>query len=471
MKINPDIKGIKIDQTEYLMNQYADDTTIILDGSASSLEGTLNTLKKFENCSGLKINIDKTNAVWIGSKRQSREKLLHNLQLKWNWEGKFKLLGIQYNLSKENILAENFTIYYNEIKRILNNWTLRKLTIVGKITVIKSLALSKLVHLFMTLPDPDNDYVKKLETMFFKFIWGKGKDRIKRSVIINDIEDGGLNAPHIMSFCRSLKLTWIKKLINDNDFSSWKMLILDRINKIGGNLIFHYDSKLVSKFTGNLNPFWQSVLKSWHSLPKEPATDCNSILRETIWYNSRILVNGKAVFYKQWYDSGIWYINDLVNENGKFLSYKEFLEIYNIKETFLGFQGIKDAIPREWKQILTNQEIHKEDLYFKYFIQLSNLKKPSKHFYNILKGTHSTVPKKSQDKWLLDIPTLEIHNWEDVYSLTKYITKDTKLQVFQYQILHRYLVTNSKLYIYGKKEHDRCTFCDSDKESILHLFW
>ena len=132
MKINPDIKGIKIDQTEYLMNQYADDTTIILDGSVSSLEGTLNTLKKFENCSGLKINIDKTNAVWIGSKRQSREKLLHNLKLKWNWEGKFKLLGIQYNLSKENILAEHFTIYHIEINRILNNWKLRKLTIVGK---------------------------------------------------------------------------------------------------------------------------------------------------------------------------------------------------------------------------------------------------------------------------------------------------------------------------------------------------
>jgi hypothetical protein len=34
----------------------------------------------------------------------------------------------------------------------------------GKITIVKSLALSKLVHLFMVLPNPTNDFFKRLET-------------------------------------------------------------------------------------------------------------------------------------------------------------------------------------------------------------------------------------------------------------------------------------------------------------------
>ena len=38
---NKDIKGIKIDDTEYLISQYADDTSIILDGTPESLDASL----------------------------------------------------------------------------------------------------------------------------------------------------------------------------------------------------------------------------------------------------------------------------------------------------------------------------------------------------------------------------------------------------------------------------------------------
>ena len=38
IKHNPDIKGIKIDENEHLISQYADDTLIILDGTEKSLK-------------------------------------------------------------------------------------------------------------------------------------------------------------------------------------------------------------------------------------------------------------------------------------------------------------------------------------------------------------------------------------------------------------------------------------------------
>ena len=40
--MTPEIVGIKIGKTEFKMVQYADDTTIILDGSRDSLQATLN---------------------------------------------------------------------------------------------------------------------------------------------------------------------------------------------------------------------------------------------------------------------------------------------------------------------------------------------------------------------------------------------------------------------------------------------
>ena len=56
---------------EYKVLQYADDTTIILDGTESSLRATLKLLDVFYDISGLKINIDKTSAIWIGLKKGS----------------------------------------------------------------------------------------------------------------------------------------------------------------------------------------------------------------------------------------------------------------------------------------------------------------------------------------------------------------------------------------------------------------
>ncbi len=50
------------------------------------------------------------------------------------------------------------------------------------------------------------------------------------------------------------------------------------------------------------------------------------------------------------------------------------------------------------------------------------------------------------------------------------MTKSTKLQTFQYKILHRCTVTNSKLYYFKIKQNNLCSFCNLYKEDITHLF-
>ena len=64
---NQGISGIVIDNIECKISQYADDSTVILDGSNRSLLQTLETLDLFERMSGLKVNEEKTNVVYIGS--------------------------------------------------------------------------------------------------------------------------------------------------------------------------------------------------------------------------------------------------------------------------------------------------------------------------------------------------------------------------------------------------------------------
>ena len=67
------LQGIKIDNKEFKLYQHADDTKAFLNGSKNSLHQLMLILKKFYNMSGLKINEDKTKALWIGAMRHSEK--------------------------------------------------------------------------------------------------------------------------------------------------------------------------------------------------------------------------------------------------------------------------------------------------------------------------------------------------------------------------------------------------------------
>ena len=81
IKNNDSIKGIIINNEEHKISQYADDTSLILDGSQSSLFSALDTLELYAKISGLNINSSKTKIIWIGSKIFSKE-VYHHTRLK-----------------------------------------------------------------------------------------------------------------------------------------------------------------------------------------------------------------------------------------------------------------------------------------------------------------------------------------------------------------------------------------------------
>ena len=62
---NRDIKGINIDDTEYIINQLADDTTLFLENDEKSFKECMHLLERFSSISGLKVNYSKTTGIKI----------------------------------------------------------------------------------------------------------------------------------------------------------------------------------------------------------------------------------------------------------------------------------------------------------------------------------------------------------------------------------------------------------------------
>ena len=71
--------------------------------SSSSVEIYMQTLNNFEKCSGLKMNISKTKAMWIGASKNSLEK-----PLGLEWCAEVKTLGIHFSCDQGQITKQNF---------------------------------------------------------------------------------------------------------------------------------------------------------------------------------------------------------------------------------------------------------------------------------------------------------------------------------------------------------------------------
>ena len=92
---DPKITGFKIGNWQHKLDMYADDLTCYLDGSESSLKNTIAILENFKEISGLKINLGKCKATWIGKQRFSKAVLCPDLKLIWS--DHFTLLGIDFD--------------------------------------------------------------------------------------------------------------------------------------------------------------------------------------------------------------------------------------------------------------------------------------------------------------------------------------------------------------------------------------
>jgi hypothetical protein len=468
---NRDIKGITINNMEYKVLQYADDTTIILDGTERSLRATLNLLDVFYNISGLKINIEKTSAVWIGSKKGSNEILCTDYKMSWVGVKCFGYLGVTLCTDLNAIVNINYTSTMQAITKQIHHWSKRFLTVLGRIVVVKTLLLPKLNHLVLSLPSPEGNLISEINSNFHHFIWGGKTDRISRNQMALPCNKGGTGMIQLDCFMKALKITWIRRLLKYDNNS--KIYNLFKVNAPVYN--FDYSSQEYWNYVVKNchNDFWKQVFISWRdytSLLFPMSRD--QVLCSSIWNNTNIKVGGKSVFYKTWDNHGIRYINDLLSTDGDFMSLGEVQNKYDVKMNFLNYHGIKKAICKPFSYMLCDSN-NTLQIPYQGFNTSMILKeaKGCKQLYNVfLSGMK--VKFKCIDKWnyLLDI-NLSDKEWFNISHYNWKCTQEVKLRWFQFRLLNRILCTNTLLVKINRSDNPNCTFCNEVEESFIHLFW
>ena len=255
-----EIKGIKLsDDIETLLYQFADDTTLFLDGTRKSFEACINCLNYFSTISGLVMNYDKTKVIWIGAKRNSDTRFMPEVMFEWN-PTVFRVLGVSFSTQTEDIVKLNYDHKLRDIQHLLSIWSKRKLTPFGKITVIKTLAISKLIHLFGNIPDPSSGFMRELNNCFYKFLWDGKKSKLSKAYVCGNYEEGGIRMLDVFSFLSALKIGWVKRVMHSD--SDVKRILCYSCPEVTNLEIFgsEYVNIILRKCS---NPFWVDVFKHY----------------------------------------------------------------------------------------------------------------------------------------------------------------------------------------------------------------
>lgn len=468
LKQNPNITGIKVNTDEFLVSQYADDTTLLLDGSELSLRTTMSILKFYANISGLAINIDKTRVVWIGAHKYRRDCICQDLKLSWEFDA-FTLLGVKFSTNLEEICDLNYLQKSQEIQLLLAQWSKRVLSPIGKNVVLKTLAISKINHLVLSIPNPNLALTNHLQTLFFNYLWSGGPDKVKRNVVTQDYSCGGIRVLEIRKFILSLKLTWLRRFIlyNTKYFNLVRCIcpFIQYHDQLGSDYIR-------SKLNDIDNLFWKQVfegliqfndqllINSWQDFQLLP-----------IWYNPKFKIGGRSCIFRQYYDKHIILVHDLLDENGNFLNYNDFRNIHEINTNFLQYNSIIRSIKQACRNLnITHTQTKLTTPVRPLLVQhICTSKKGCRDFYAIL--NKSSIIPSSQTKWNLAFGLNHNTNWKFIYDIPFKCTKDPKLHWLQYRINHRILGTKHLLSKMGISPDNLCSFCNQQPETLPHLFW
>jgi hypothetical protein len=263
-----DITGLIIGTKSIKLLQMADDTTIFINKHQDAGK-ILRLLKAFHKISGLKTNIEKTIAYLLGPMKPPDHKQ-PDFGLTWKTLP-INLLGITITDNETTSMQENFIKKVDSIKTLTEIWSTRNMSMKGKLTVIKSLLIPKLVYPCTILKTPQT-IIKDVNTILNNFLWNWKKPKIKKDVIIRPVKEGGLKSPCFKCKLDAWKSKWaIRCLKITEDKPLWVYLIDYTLPK---ELTFKYlltarpTEACLTKYCRELSNFYKEIILTWSKLKK-----------------------------------------------------------------------------------------------------------------------------------------------------------------------------------------------------------
>ena len=344
-----------------------------------------------------------------------------------------------------------------EIRKLIRIWSARNLTPYGKVCIIKSLLMSKITHMLLSLPSPNALCIKELYNTFSSFLWCDKPPKWGKEILEGEIHHGGLKLHNIVTFDQTLKLSWLRRYLQSN--SKWTLF--PKAFELEEAFIFgpDYLDRIIEMTS---NKFWKDVIRSLQMLWKSEAV----ILNTPLWLNS----NFEMPIKRDWLKKGINSIADFLGIMKVPLTIEEFTCKYGVKTNFLEYSRIVFKIKKflEWRDIALFCETLPRNSTINILVNLNA--KGCSRLYSKIKDSNDQVLDNIATKWH-NKTNIELESYSLGHSFAKHhrFYNDTYLKYIQFRTLHYRFYTNDKLFVMGIKDSNVCGMCQTEEDSIEHM--
>ena len=311
----------------------------------------------------------------------------------------------------------------------------------------------------------------EVEKLSFEFLWG-GNDRVKRNIIYQDYDYGGMKMTNYTLFVKTQRVMWLKRLIYGEKEMGWKLYFDYCCKSVGGRLIFLCDYE-ISKLELNIPRFYLEILKAWQDL-KEVRQGKGKVLNPIIFNNRNICLKGKMVFNNISYDKGIYFIKDLVFQ-GLMRPVEHFQNLGINCDDLLLINDIFKVIQEVLKDDTVVVKFHEVDIAnFDIGLNISeqnvmfrDIKSRKVYDYLVKELRKLFVLQISDNQTVFQFTEKQI---TETYSGLRSMTLIRKHREFQYKLLHRAIYTKEQLSKFGFVTDNLCSFCHQEVETYIHVF-
>ena len=469
------VQGIDMGNHTHNIIMYADDATICV-RDLTSIKHAIDIVNTFSNYAGPKLSIKKTRGIWLGPLKDHGYRLFESIK----WTGNpVKCLGIYIGHNKEQCFKLNWTKRITQMKNAVTHWSKRGLTLFGRVYVVKTHIMSKVVYAASLLEVP-NEIIQQVKDIVYGFLWKGKRDKVKRSTVINELHDGGINMIDIESFLSSLKCAWVPRIVNAS--GKWASLfhVITNKMKLPKNYIWHMSFRSKESFPGItlFTPFYQDViLKYNHAKHIKPFNKMSKheVIEQPLWGNEHFRIRNTCLYYKQWVDSNILYVKDLIKHDGSMKTENDFYNTIKVKTNII--QEIYVVKRYIIKRVLATQFdvapyvqirskpviLHRNKLY-----TIDDRK--SKFFYKILKEKcESRAHMESVHARMFNFNNSK-NTWYSIYTQKIKTMKIPKVKEFNYKIISNIVACGNIISKWNCHVSKYCTLCN-DIETTCHLLF
>ena len=382
----------------------------------------------------------------------------------FKWTTTFEILGIHYDITKMGEITDlNIYRKMGEIRTLIRVWGSRNLTPYGKVSIIKSLLMSKITHVLLSLPSPSVICMKELYNTFSSFLWSGKPPKWRKEILESEIHHGGLKLHNISLFDQTLKLSWLRRYLSSR--GKWTIIPFN----IELSDAFKYGPIYLERIIETTsNKFWVDVIKSTQMLWQSNAIfDREVICNTPLWLHDSF----KLPIKREWIEKGINSIADFLSPTKTTLTMEELTEYHGVKTNFLEYHGICLKIKKflEFKDVPLRFKTLPRNSTLNMLVNLNT--KGCSRLYSKVKNSDTHILDTLVEKWAENSDVVT-----DAISVSRSFHKhhlnykDTYLKYLQFRSLHHRFYTNEKLYNMGLVQSNLCSMCKTEVDSIEHMF-